>query len=563
MKKVLLMAMAAVLLLGRTSPSPAQQQGSQQQPIATVAFRGYDELKSDIEFIGQAGGNPQLAAMVDAAVAQQLGPQAMATLDKARPWGLVVQTDGQNFSGFAFLPVTDLGKLLGALEPRLGKASRDGGLYRFDRNQQSIFLKQQGQWTLISNSADSIAAAPADPVALLAGLEKQYDIAARIAIKNIPAGVRQMLMLPIQMGMQMGMQRLPDESDEQYQLRMKMSQQAITQMNTALDELDTFQLALDIDRQARKASLEYSATAKEGTKMAQQMATSVQDLTTQFAGLVQPQAALTFNVVSQLPDESIEQMKTQFSAARARAEQDLDDNDALSGEQRQQAEKLLGMLFDALQVTIEEGRIDAAGTVSLEGDAPTLVAGAHVVDPKKVEEVLKQVAELASQEEPNLAQAINLEAGEHAGVTLHELNLPVAAMGDAAADFHEIFGDTLDVVVGIGEQSVYLAAGADASQTLQQAIDASDRQKGAKVPPARFRAALGQVAGFASKIAEDDAQQVAETIRRTLAQKPGKDHITMSSSVIPNGQKVRVEVEEGILALLGALPTLMMSMQAR
>lgn len=563
MKKVLLMAMAAVLLLGRTSPSPAQQQGSQQQPIATVAFRGYDELKSDIEFIGQAGGNPQLAAMVDAAVAQQLGPQAMATLDKARPWGLVVQTDGQNFSGFAFLPVTDLGKLLGALEPRLGKASRDGGLYRFDRNQQSIFLKQQGQWTLISNSADSIAAAPADPVALLAGLEKQYDIAARIAIKNIPAGVRQMLMLPIQMGMQMGMQRLPDESDEQYQLRMKMSQQAITQMNTALEELDTFQLALDIDRQARKASLEYSATAKEGTKMAQQMATSVQDLTTQFAGLVQPQAALTFNVVSQLPDESIEQMKTQFSAARARAEQDLDDNDALSGEQRQQAEKLLGMLFDALQVTIEEGRIDAAGTVSLEGDAPTLVAGAHVVDPKKVEEVLKQVAELASQEEPNLAQAINLEAGEHAGVTLHELNLPVAVMGDAAADFRGIFGDTLDVVVGIGEQSVYLAAGADASQTLQQAIDASDRQKGAKVPPARFRAALGQVAGFASKIAEDDAQQVAETIRRTLAQKPGKDHITMSSSVIPNGQKVRVEVEEGILALLGALPTLMMSMQAR
>lgn len=563
MKKVLLMAMAAVLLLGGTSPSPAQQQGSQQQPIATVAFRGYDELKSDIEFIGQAGGNPQLAAMVDGAVAQQLGPQAMATLDKARPWGLVVQTDGQNFSGFAFLPVTDLGKLLGALEPRLGKASRDGGLYRFDRNQQSIFLKQQGQWTLISNSADSIAAAPADPVALLAGLEKQYDIAARIVIKNIPAGVRQMLMLPIQMGMQMGMQRLPDESDEQYQLRMKMSQQAITQMNTALEELDTFQLALDIDRTARKASIEYIATAKEGTKIAQQMATSVQDLTTQFAGLVQPQAALTFNVVSQLPDESIEQMKTQFSAARARAEKDLDDNDALSGEQQQQAEKLLGMLFDAIQVTIEEGRIDAAGTVSMEGDAPTLVAGAHVVDPQKLEEVLKQVAELASQEEPSLAQAINLEAGEHAGVTLHELNLPVAAMGDAAADFQKIFGDTLDVVVGIGEKSVYLAAGADASQALQQAIDASDRQKGAKVPPARFRAAVGQVAGFVSKIAEDDAQQVAETIRRTLAQKPGKDHITMSSSVIPNGQKVRVEVEEGILALLGALPTLMMSMQAR
>ncbi|MCL4854445.1 MAG: hypothetical protein KJZ78_24050, partial [Bryobacteraceae bacterium] len=74
MKKVLIVAMAAVLLLGRTSPSPAQQQGSKQQPIATVAFRGYDELKSDIEFIGQAGGNPQLAAMVDAAVAQQLGP---------------------------------------------------------------------------------------------------------------------------------------------------------------------------------------------------------------------------------------------------------------------------------------------------------------------------------------------------------------------------------------------------------------------------------------------------------------------------------------------------------
>ena len=132
--------------------------------------------------------------------------------------------------------------------------------------------------------------APTDPVAALGGLEEGADLAVRLVFKNVPPQYRQMLMALPQMA-QMGMQPNPGESQEQFQMRMKLMQQSITRFSSMLNELDTLELGIDIDRQARVAAIQYQMTALPNTNTAKQFAAGG-ELKSQFAGFFQPDAAL-------------------------------------------------------------------------------------------------------------------------------------------------------------------------------------------------------------------------------------------------------------------------------
>ena len=50
----------------------------------------------------------------------------------------------------------------------------------------------------------------------------------------------------------------------------------------------------------------------------------------------------------------------------------------------------------------------------------------------------------------------------------------------------ELIGETLEVVVGIGKDSLYVAAGRDAMNKLKQAIESSAAEATTPVPPMQF-----------------------------------------------------------------------------
>ncbi len=100
MKKLLSWVMALALLLGTSSIVRSQEQpAGTMQPVLVVSLSGYDEIRNDLDWIGKLGSSP-LAEMVDMGLKLQLGVQDFTGLDKSRPWGLVIQTDGQDFSGW-------------------------------------------------------------------------------------------------------------------------------------------------------------------------------------------------------------------------------------------------------------------------------------------------------------------------------------------------------------------------------------------------------------------------------------------------------------------------------
>ena len=109
-----------------------------------------------------------------------------------------------------------------------------------------------------------------------------------------------------------------------------------------------------------------------------------------------------------------------------------------------------------------------------------------------MEGLLRKVAELAK-DEPEFP-GIKFNADTHANVRFHTLKLPVPA--DAGEDVRNLLGDELEVAIGTGDKSFYLAFGKDSVGTLKKVIDqsAADAQKVRQAKPGEHcRAANRQI----------------------------------------------------------------------
>jgi hypothetical protein len=114
-------------------------------------------------------------------------------------------------------------------------------------------------------------------------------------------------------------------------------------------------------------------------------------------------------------------------------------------------------------------------------------------------------------------------------------------------------GDTLDVVLGIGDDKVLLAVGRDAAKKLKGVIDRSKANHDKEVLPMQVSFSLKPIAKFIADVAEDDNVKArAAGVASALEKADGKDHITLTSKSVTNGVRVRLEAEEGLLKLLGS-----------
>lgn len=558
MRKVLLAALAVVVLLGSRAVCPAQESTAQAQtemkPVVTVALSGYDQILGDLRFI-----SPQSATTLEESVKSFTDGRGLEGLDKARPWGFLVRTDGQQFFMHAFVPVSDLKKLLASLEPAIGKPEElGGGVYEFETEDRVLYLKQAGDWAYLSMDRDALNNVPEKPLEALGGLQKDYDLGVRVTVKNVPPIFRQMMLAPLEMAGQQGLEKREDETDEQHELRTKVFRQSMQQLGTMLDELDTLVLGLKIDEKARIGALEYAMTAIEGTNLSKQMK-QAEELKTGYSGFFMPDAALTLVTVAEIGEAEIEQAKTSLATAKVNALKELEEQ-KLSDEERELAKKLVSELMDVFQKTVEGGKLDVAAAAKVSPESLTAAAGGRVVEPERIEEALKAMAKQLAEDDPKHADAIKLNAEEFQGVRFHTVAVPLEEL-EEAEPLKKLVGDSLNIVFGVGKESLYLAAGRDAADTLKQAIEKSKAEPAKAVPPMQLKLSLLPIVKTVGSVAEDEqVQSVAEMLTQMLAGADAKDGITVTATTIPNGAKTRVELEEGVLKLLGVLPQLAMGM---
>jgi hypothetical protein len=546
-KRILLPMLAVALLALPAMRSAAQEQNGASKPVAVLTIASYERLMTDIAFIGNLTGNPDLDKNLEGMIQLFTQGQGLAGLDKKRPLGVTLTTDGLSFQPLIVLPVTDLKQLLGALEGLIGPAEEGaGGIFELDVFNQKVFVTEKNTWAYIGTASEALSNLPNDGGTLLAGLEKSYDIAGRLHVQNVPEVFRTMLIDQLRAGVEAGLSRQAEESDEAYETRKKAVEAQIDSLTQMINDIEELTLGLAINHEAKTAHIDLSFGAVPGTDTAKQLSRA-KPSTSNFAGFLAPDAAASLNLTTELEKSDAEQFVAGLDAIRGTAIQYIQDEANLQDEaSRKLAEEMVSEVFDAIKVTFESGKIDAAATLNLGEKSLALVVGAHVAEPKSVEDALHKLAKLG-EKEPNVPK-ITFDAAKHGDITFHSASIPVPPDRQIA----KVLGEKLDVSVGIGPKVVYLALGTDSLDMAKGLIDSSKSQASKQLPPFQMNVSLGPVLKFIAALDEDaDDESMVAKLAADLAKNPGKDHVRLEYMPKPNGATIRLSAEEGVLMLLG------------
>ena len=511
------------------------------KPAVIVSIAKPDKLLGDIGYLTRAAGTPEFGGLVTL----MAGPYLQG-IDTKRAAGVYLQFNGPQPTGMAFLPVSNLNQIVQQLENNSIEVQDAGGGIKKIQLQRTIYFAEKSGWLFISDSDSNLKNLPADPTANLGGLHEKYDIAVQVNVRNIDPALIDMAVSEMKSGFERSLEAETDEKKKE--LQEKVGRQQLDNFARLFQESDQITVGWGVDSGAGKTFMDFSLTAVAGTKLATQMAT-YNKMTSSFGGFELDDAAVTLRFTSPIAKEDIAQVREALTAMRGQAMDAIDKDDNLSdGDAKKTAKQVVNSFVDVLVATVEAGKIDGGAALYLEPESIQVVAGGFVADGKAVQQQLQKLADLAKQAggDDVAIEELKFNAAKHKGVDLHTFSVPIP---DDEEQAQKVFGDALEVVVGTGAKSAFIAFGEESIELLKEIIDDSATAAKDEVTPMELIISLAPILEFTASIEDDPiVKMLAETIKKAA----GKDHIRLSQSNIDRGVTARLEVEEGVLQLIGA-----------
>ncbi len=549
MRKLILTFCAFALATG-VAFLPSQLR-AETKPIAAVAVKSYDELLSDVKFVGNLADKPDLSALVEGLVALGTQGKGMAGIDKSRPWGAVIQANDEEITGYAFLPVSDSKAFMGLLS-LYTTVEKQGGAYKFTPKdgKQEFYGKRHGKWVVFSNEAATLDTAAEEPTALLKGANDQNLITGRVFLANVPEKYQQMLIGKIEDGAREDLEKKEDEPEELHTARKKTSAKVVAAMKEAIQCMDQITLGMGLDRSAEKMYSEVSLTAKAGTPLADQM-DSLEKSVTKLAGVKLAGAALNAVIAAPITESKASILESIISLGRKQAISDSEKKDP--PEKQETAKVVINNVADMLQKMVKSGRFDMAASVNMTPNAPVAVAAAFIADGDLLDKTLHTIDETIEKENPAIAQIVKLNAETVDSVKLHTITIPIGPETKDRDKVVRMFGDAIHVVVGVGSDTAYIAAGRDAMEAIKKAITSGASAGGKSVPPVDVSVDAQKVAAFMVVNGEKKDRAKMKEVAEELKKSPDKDSITWVAKSIPQGVQYRLEIQQGLLRTAGKM----------
>lgn len=502
-------------------------------PVAVVTLNNFDELFGDFAYLAEAVGFSQIGQM-----GTMMGGQFTNGLDTTKPIGITVRFEEGELKAMGMLPVKDLDTFLSGLEAQIGEPKDAGGGILELAGPVPVYLKKQGDWAFVTQSSDDLAKLPSDPMKSIAQLAGAYDIAIRGFIQNIPKDYRDLAIAQIREGVEMQLDNLPESEDSEAQ--KKMIENAIRQYEDLFNGLDKLTIGIGVEPDNRKVVIDSNMTSVAGTKLAKQFAL-LNDLKSRFGGFLMPNAAITMHGMTKVLPEDAENGASSFEALVPQIMKGINEGDKLDENQKALAEKIARPLLEVVKETIATGEMDMGLSVLL-GNSFDVIGGIAVSDGGKVEAAIKDAAKSVTADEVTFS----LGADQHAGVRMHKISIATDPGDEEAQKF---IGESLDVILGVADKSVYIAAGEQGMSYLRRAIDSSASAAGKNVLPMRMRVSVREIMKFVKQFEDDET--VAAVVDEL--EKSGADQsvVMLIGKPIPGGAQYRFEVREGVLKAIG------------
>ncbi|HEY2414531.1 MAG TPA: hypothetical protein VGI40_19955 [Pirellulaceae bacterium] len=545
-KRTLVVALAIALSISSLSTATAQSGKSGEpagksgepglKPVAVVSIVSIKEMLNDIGYV------TRIAGMADQGDTARFFASAMTSgIDKERPIGLYFVPKNGEFHTIAFVPMDKdgLNTILKLHKDQLGEAKDAGdGVLQVGRA-RTVFVKDQNGWAFVSENKQHLADLPQDPASLLGDLPKHYNVAAKLFVQNIPAELRKTAIDEIKLGIE---RFLDSPAARQQKIDRDQAKQLTkvytTQLEKLINEADELMIGLGINEQAKDVVLDVAFSAKGGTSLARAMALQA-DAKTNFAGFVQPDAAMTMTLASKTSPEDIAQASAALQLYRTQIAKAIDDSADVPPNKRDAIKALLGPLFDVIGKTIATGRADGGAIVMLQPKSCSFAFGGAMADGPSMEKILAQVGDLIK-DLPN-APKLQLNTGTVGDMKLSRLTAPIPAQ---AGDMREVFGENLEILIGISPKSFIVAGGKSAEELLKSVLQKSSQESEKSVSPLDLTISLLPILKFSKSIDSDNP--VVSRMVSSLEQ-GGNDRVSITNKGTTTSSTTRIEIQEGVI----------------
>ncbi len=533
--------LTAALAVACGLAAPAAKSLRAQEPVAIISIAPLDRFNQDIGYVLESANFGSLAP-----VYSMYGDFYTKGIDKSKPIGIQVTLNGQVPTPIICIPVTSTEDLLGAIAG-LGIESDDlgdGMIEILPPTGQTIFGKTVGGWLYLAQSEDELSGAlPEDPAAMLGDLPNRYTFAVRLSVQALPEDMKNMVGEQMRIGLANGMAEQPDQTDEERELAAKMGEAQIAQIEQLLAELDQVFLGWTVDASKQLTYFDMGAQFLEGTKLAAQ-ADLAAKTTTDYKAILLPNSAVSFRFASEIPASdrplAIQNFRNSMSQGASMASKQQ-----LPDEAKELVKGLLDGLGAVAEKTINEGKFDGAGSLSLADSTPRLLIGGRVADGAALAAEFKKLAAGLPPEASNDI-TFDFDYDTYKGMNLHRITTKVKIADPAAK---QIFGDQIELIVGTSEKGFMISMDPSGDAAIKTAVDAMATSMNEAAPPFQAVIRVEQILAFAQTVAPNS---IVDNAVASIRQYAGKDSVKINGSAIPRGAVYRLLIEEGVLRAAGA-----------
>jgi len=566
----LTLALPLLAIPGFAQEKPAPERGTEiAYPLVVINLASIERALGHVDFLFNMIDRPEISDLVGVQLANL---RDLKGIDRTRPAGVMIFLS----EGLAplpvpvgYLPIEDIGQFgqtveaIGAQFKSIPDA--DGWYELIPQRGPTQYIMLQNGYAFIGQNQDSIDRAFADPAVFGATLGSHYDLCLSANLRRTPKHVRELLLATLRTSTQASMQQRDDEPDGAYRIRKSQAEGNLHFFEGLLQHGDEATLGVKLDRDARHAALELVVRAVPDTAFAEEILEGAGQ-PSYFRAAVDENVPLSFSVSGMLSKYNRKSMAALFDVGQTEL------NRGLAGlpsdtqpEEIPQLESVRG-LFDSLKSTMEAGHLDTV--VQVFGEPPqkfVVAGGVKLVDADKFGTGLSDILTRAQQSSPEIR--IELAVASHNDVVLHRMAGPRSERGN-----EQIFGGDLAFYVGADSRALWFAfGGEEAVPTLKAMIDRvatgqGDRRQPEQLKPFEFVMNMGHWVRQANPEAASAVEQEPQNpegqrgrrrgppmslLARQAFETPGSDVLRMDATPIENGFRMRIQVENGFLRLLG------------
>lgn len=487
--------------------------GAEMKPIAAVSVSAYDQIDSSIAKILDTAGYKEIYSAVNMLIGGIDG------LDKTKPAGFVLLSNGKDIVPFGFMPVADFDELTcPGIEVLKEKFQYDPKNKTIDLScgegdeDDSTGLKEEALVRLVENNdwlflvpvkQENLVPTDTDPVQFLEGLDGKYMAGGFVYIDQIPEELVDSAFAPL---------RVEAAKDEDIAKSLESLGKGIEYLKSAVQKVE---FGFSVDQTKGDVVGVTEMIPVSGSSLAESSKETA-DAKTLWNDFFQPENAVFACQQSQVFDKALaafqkENWISSFESAISSIEKE-------GGEETEEVRNLLSDLQAWIVKSCDSGQNDFA--MSLMSDT-TLVIGGTISDGVGLQTLIQKAFTSAKKElekegdidDPDVKKFVSsfkINNGKYEGYSVSTCVIPEDWFG--AAFPGAATGSGYSILVGVSEDAMILIAG-PAKKNVSNLFKEKASMKREKASASQeWRLSASNLGGFASNLAVTESDETVKKI---------------------------------------------------